>query len=258
MLRNSTILFSCLLCVSISLLICGMPRVSAQETHSKAKSLKPNKPPRGAKILYDGKNLAAWGKRGAPDQPAAWPISDNELTVQTGGGDILTKEKFGDYQLHVEFQIPLMPDKHSQERGNSGVYQQGIFEIQVLDAYNNDTYAKGGCAAIYEFKDPDKNVAKPPLEWQTYDITFRAARFDSAGKITQRPRISLLWNGVKVHDNVEITCGPTRSSLGGEIMPTGPIMLQDHGCPDKYRNIWIKPLSEKEINKLLPRLETVK
>jgi hypothetical protein len=229
-----------------------MTHLSAQQAPSSARPYRPRKPPRGAKILFDGKDLSPWGKRGAPDQPPAWGVADGELTVEPGTGDILTREKFGDYQLHVEFQIPLMPDKHSQERGNSGVYQQGLFEVQVLDAYHNETYAKGGCAAIYGFKDPDKNVAKPPLEWQTYDITFRAARFDASGTLIQHPRISVVWNGVKVHDNVEITCGPTTSSLGGDITPTGPIMLQDHGCRDKYRNLWIKPLTEREVNRALP------
>lgn len=214
--------------------------------------IKSPKPPRGAKVLFGGKDLTEWSRRGKPDEVPGWVIADGEVTVKPGAGDIVTKEKFGDYQLHVEFQIPLLPDKHSQERGNSGVYQQGQFEIQVLDGYHNDTYAKGGCAAIYLFKDPDKNVAKPPKEWQSYDIFFKAARFDSAGKLTERPRITLLWNTIKVHDNVEITCGPTTSSMGGEIMPTGPIMLQDHGCEVKYRNIWIKPLSQKEVDKVLP------
>ena len=245
--------FSCACLLAATLWpVGGTMRISAQEAPTEAKSSKPRKPPKGSKILFDGKDLSAWAKRGALDQPALWPVADGEVTVQPGAGDILTKEKFGDYQLHVEFQIPLLPDKHSQERGNSGVYQQGVFEVQVLDGYQNETYAKGGCAAIYEFKDPDKNVAKPPMEWQSYDITFRAARFDGAGTITERPRISVVWNDVKVHDNVEITCGPTRSSLGGEISPAGPIMLQDHGCKVKYRNIWIKPLSVKEINKALP------
>ncbi len=250
MYRTSLICSICLFMATIGLMIGDSAH--AQEAVSAPRSSGVARPPRGAKILFDGKDISAWGKRGAPDQPAAWTVADGELTVQPGAGDILTREKYGDYQLHVEFQIPLMPDKHSQERGNSGVYQQGLFEVQVLDAYQNDTYAKGGCAAIYEFKDPDKNVAKPPLEWQTYDITFRAARFDPAGKMIQHPRISVVWNGVKVHDNVEITCGPTRSSLGGDVTPTGPIMLQDHGCRVKYRNIWIKPLTAKQVDRALP------
>jgi len=233
----------------------AMP-LTAQEPPAPAKAdskaAKTARPPRGAKILFGGKDLAEWARRNKADEAPGWIIAEGEVTVKPGTGDIVTKEKFSDYQLHVEFQIPYLPDKHSQERGNSGVYQQGQFEIQVLDAYQNETYGKGGCASIYGFKDPDKNVAKPPREWQTYDITYRAPRFDAAGKMTEHPRITLLWNGVKVHDNVEITCGPTASSLGGEITPTGPIMLQDHGCEVKYRNIWIKPLSAKEVDKALP------
>jgi hypothetical protein len=254
MFRRSPILHACLFAAAFGFMIGGTMPLSAQETPAAAKPIRSQKPPKGAILLFNGKDLSAWGKRSAPDQAAEWSIADGELTVQPGAGDILTREKYGDYQLHVEFQIPYLPDKHSQERGNSGVYQQGLFEVQVLDAYQNETYAKGGCAAIYGFKDPDKNVAKPPLEWQTYDITFRAARFDAAGKMLQHPRITVVWNGVKVHDNVEITCGPTTSSLGGDITATGPIMLQDHGCRDKYRNIWIKPLTTKEVDRALPVL----
>ncbi|HLK58388.1 MAG TPA: DUF1080 domain-containing protein [Chthonomonadaceae bacterium] len=252
MFHGSSLFRAGVLVALFGLLVGFAPGLSAQNVSVASKPIKPQKPPKGAKILFDGKDLSAWVKRGTTDQPAGWLVAEGEATVQPGTGDILTKEKFGDYQLHVEFQIPLMSDKHSQERGNSGVYQQGLFEVQVLDAYMNETYAKGGCGAIYEFKDPDKNACKPPQEWQTYDITFRAARFDAAGKMTEHPRITVLWNGVKVHDNVEITCGPTRASLGGDVTPTGPIMLQDHGCPVKFRNIWIKPLSEKEVNKSLP------
>lgn len=249
-----------LLTLASGLIVHNPTPLVAQEAPAASKPAKSEKAtpkvrlPKGAKVLFDGKDLAAWGKRGTPDQTPVWPIADGEVTVQPGAGDMVTREKFGDYQLHVEFQIPYLPDKHSQERGNSGVYQQGQFEIQVLDAYKNDTYAKGGCAAIYGFKDPDQNVAKPPLEWQTYDITYRAPRFDTGmpAKMIEHPRLTLLWNGVKVHDNVEITCGPTASSLGGEITPNGPIMLQDHGCQVKYRNVWIKPLSQKEIDKALP------
>src|SRR5689334_3971185 len=151
----------CLFAAVVGLAVGGVLPLPAQDTPSAAKPSKPQKPPKGAKVLFDGKDLSAWVKRGTTDQPAEWNFANGEVTVEPGKGDILTKEKFGDYQLHVEFQIPLMPDKHSQERGNSGVYQQGLFEVQVLDAYQNETYAKGGCAAIYEFKDPDKNVAKP-------------------------------------------------------------------------------------------------
>jgi hypothetical protein len=201
---------------------------------------KPVKPPKGAILLFDGKDASAWVHR-KDGSPCAWMVANNELEVVPGTGDILTKQKFGDYRLHVEFNIPLLPDAHSQARGNSGVYQQGLYEVQVLDSYHNDTYAFGGCCAIYGQKDPDKNMARPPQEWQTYDITFHAPRFDADGKVVANPRITVVWNGVKVHDNVEIT-GPTAASLGGPMVKEGPIMLQDHGSKVRYRDLWIVPL----------------
>jgi hypothetical protein len=199
------------------------------------------KAPKNAIRLFNGKDTAAWTMRkGGGD--CRWIMDGSELEVLPGTGDILTKQKFKDYQLHVEFKIPYMPEAHSQSRGNSGVYNHGLYEIQVLDSYNNDTYAKGGCGAIYGQKDPDKNMAKPPLQWQTYDITFHAPRFDAEGKVTANPRITVYWNGTLVHNNVEIT-GPTTASLGGPMTPEGPIMLQDHGSKVRFRNVWIVPLT---------------
>ncbi len=204
------------------------------------KKLKFQKPPRKAIHLFDGKNTDSWVHRGT-NSACEWTIQpDGTLLVTKGKPDILTKEKFRDYQLHVEFKIPLLPDKHSQERGNSGVYNHGLYEVQVLDAYNNPTYDFGGCGAIYEQKNPDVNACRPPEEWQYYDITFRAPRFDSEGKMTEKPRITVIWNGVKVHNDVEIL-HPTRASLEGPMTPEGPIMLQNHGSPVQYRNIWILP-----------------
>lgn len=230
--------------------------VTAQDTPKTAKTTPPfdtnkvvvtkpirsPKAPRGAKILFDGKDALAW--QHDANRPAEWTVADGVLEVKPGSGNILTKENFGDYLLHIEFNIPLLADKHSQERGNSGVYQHGQYEIQVLDSFHNETYAHGGCAAIYGQKDPDVNAAKPPEEWQSYDITFRAARLDSVNKVMELPRITVYWNGIRVHNNVEITIGPTTASLGGPETKTGPIMLQDHGWKVRYRNIWIKPLKD--------------
>lgn len=204
---------------------------------------KPKRPPRGAMVLFDGTSsslLRNWTH--LDGRPVEWTVADGAMEVNPGKGNIITKDKFGSYQLHVEFMTPLMPDKKSQERGNSGVYQHGRYEVQVLDSYNNDTYKYGGCGAIYEQKDPDKKVCKPPLTWQTYDITFTAPKVDSDGKVAERPRITVVWNGVKVHDNVEILADNTRAGMTGPVPATGPIMLQDHGCRVKFRNIWIKPM----------------
>ncbi len=208
-------------------------------TSAHAKDTRPRRPPRGAIVLFNGKDTNAWEQlkdRG----PVQWVITDGALEVKPGTGNIITKQEFQDFKLHVEFNEPYMPDKHSQERGNSGVYLQGRYEIQVLDSYNNPTYKAGGCGSIYGQKDPDKNMALPPGQWQTYDIDFRAARLGPDGKVVEKPRVTVIWNGTKVHDNVKIE-GGTTAGLGKELVATGPIMLQDHGSKVRFRNIWIVP-----------------
>ncbi len=196
-------------------------------------------PPRSAIVLFNGSDASKWTQ--LDGGPVQWYLDDNLLTVKPGSGNIVTKEKFQDYRLHVEFRIPYMPYAHSQERGNSGVYQDGLYEVQVLDAYNNPTYKYGGCGAIYGEKDPDYNACLPPDEWQFYDITFRAPRFSSNGALLENPRITVIWNGIMVHNDITIN-GTTTASLPGPMTPTGPIMLQDHGCLVSYRNIWIVPI----------------
>jgi hypothetical protein len=222
--------------VVVSLLVVAMVGVClAQE--------KPAKPPRGAIVLFDGKELSKWVSRDGKS-PARWEITpDGAMQVKPGTGDIMTRDEFGSFQLHIEFNIPPMPQASGQGRGNSGVYLHGLYEIQVLDSYQNETYAKGGCAAIYGIKDPDKNMAKPPGQWQTYDITFIAPKFDDAGNVIANPRVTVRWNGVLVHDNVEIP-HITAGGIGDRMRKTGPILLQDHGNPVKYRNIWIRPLKD--------------
>jgi len=167
------------------------------------------------------------------------------LVVKPGSPDIVTKRDFGDYRLHVEFWLPLMADQKDQARANSGVYNQGRYEIQVLDSYNNSTYQFDGCGAIYGQKDPDQNAIKPPEQWNTYDITFRAPRFGKDGKVTQKPRVTVFHNGLKIHDNVEIQGNATTSGIAGPQPKVGPILLQDHGCPVRYRNIWIVPIKAR-------------
>lgn len=205
---------------------------------------RPVRPPRGAITLFDGKSASAWKHRDS-DRPFAWTLVDGAMEVSPGAPDVLTRREFGDFQLHIEFNVPHMPDARGQARGNSGVYLQGRYEVQVLDSYENPTYANGSCGSIYGQKEPDRNVARPPGEWQTYDITFRAPRLGDDGTVRERPRVTLVWNGVKVHDNVEITLPNTVAGLGGAVPAVGPVMLQNHGCKVRYRNIWIKPLKLK-------------
>ena len=197
-----------------------------------------SKPPRGAIVLFDGTDSVQW-KHANGNGPIQWIIKDDCLEVKPRSGSILSRREFGDCWLHVEFNLPLMPGAQGQARANSGVYLQGRYEIQVLDSFRNPTYPNGGVGAIYGQKDPDKDAVRPPGVWQAYDIHFRAARLDSAGKVIERPRMTVFHNGVLIHDNVEIAETETLRNVGGQFAPLGPILLQDHGNPVRFRNIWI-------------------
>lgn len=221
------------------------------EADVKQTTVKPTiglKPPRRAILLFDGKDSSKWIQRGT-NAPCQWDVTDGCLVVKTGTPDLMTKQEFGDYRLHVEFWLPLMADQQSQGRANSGVYNQGHYEVQVLDSYQNPTYKFGGCGALYGQKDPDVDAIIPPERWNTYDITFRAARFDKAGNLLEKPRITVFHNGLKIHDDVELLGAQTTSGLAGGIVSKGPIMLQDHGAAVRFRNIWIVPLNLKKSAK---------
>ena len=225
----------------VALIALGMSSAHAEKGPAK-EILKPNtERPKNAIVLFDGSNTDAWQQRG--DGPCKWKLNENEKSMISGGGDIVTKEKFGAYQLHVEFKEPkLAEDKHGQERGNSGVYQQDRYELQVLDSYHNDTYPDGACGAIYGQTPPLKNASKPPLQWQTYDITLWPAKFKD-GKKVEDARITVYQNGELIQDYTDIK-GPTGAGAPETDAP-GPIRLQDHGNPVEFRNIWIVPLEEK-------------
>lgn len=190
------------------------------------------KAPEGATVLDAAQFVHENGS------PCSWPSTEGVLEV--GKGSVMTKEKYQDFQLHVEFNLAESPDaSKGQGRSNSGVYIQRRYEVQILDSITDDPPKNNGCASIYTRKAPDKNVGKKPGEWQTYDITFKAARFDSAGKKTEGARITVVWNGVKVHDDYEI---PDKTGAGKPEGPEpGPILLQDHGAKVKFRNLWILP-----------------
>jgi hypothetical protein len=192
--------------------------------------------PKNATVLFDGKDLSKWQyKKDGSD--AKWILVDDNA-MEVHGGDIVTKDKYQDFQLHVEFMTPNMPDKKGQARGNSGIYIQDRYEVQVLDSFGLES-KDDDCGAIYKQKAPSVNACKKPGEWQTYDITFRAARFDASGKKTEGAHVTVVQNGQKIIDNFECT-GPT--GQGAPEAPTaGPIRLQDHGNPVRYRNIWIVP-----------------
>jgi hypothetical protein len=205
--------------------------------------------PKGAIVLFDGKNLDNWttpdGKKAAP-----WNLLDGGV-MQAGGGNIITKEKFdGSFKLHVEFRVPYMPKASGQGRGNSGVYVQGRYEVQVLDSYGLDS-KDNDCGAIYEVSKPLVNACKAPAVWQSYDIEFTAPKCEE-GKITEPARMTVYQNGVKIQDHIRVArknkdgkeeiVTNTRAGLGGDPCKPGPIMLQDHGNPVQFRNVWLVPM----------------
>jgi hypothetical protein len=191
--------------------------------------------PAGANVLFDGKNLDGWTKRDGKS-PAGFKLVDGAM--QVNGGDIITKQTFdGAFKLHVEFRVPYMPKATGQGRGNSGVYLQGRYEVQVLDSYGLKS-KWDDCGGIYGVAAPLVNACKAPTVWQTYDIDFRAPICDG-GKKTGPAIISVRHNGIVIHENVKITSDNTASGAGGDVCAPGPILLQDHGNPVQYRNIWV-------------------
>jgi hypothetical protein len=195
--------------------------------------------PDDAVVLFDGKNLDAWTANGGP---ARWVVEGEDLVVSPSG-DIQTQDHFGDIQLHVEWAAPKEVKGDSQGRGNSGIFLMGRYEVQVLDSYENPTYADGQAAALYGQRPPDVNVCRPPGEWQTYDIFFRAPRFTD-GKLQAPAVITVVHNGVVVHHAHPLLGTTSHKALPKYVAhdPKGPIRLQDHGNPVRYRNIWCREL----------------
>jgi hypothetical protein len=192
------------------------------------------KPPAGAVVLFDGKTLDAWQSRDGKG-PAKFRLVEGDA-MQVNGGDIITKEKFKDMKFHIEFRTPYMPTASGQGRGNSGVYPQGRYEIQVLDSYGLEG-ADNECGGIYTVSRPAVNMCLPPLEWQTYDVTFKAARYDESGRKTANAHVTLVHNGVTVQDNTELRA-PTGGAIDNKENEPAGIVLQDHGNPVQFRNIW--------------------
>ena len=199
--------------------------------------------PSDAVVLFDGKDLSRW--RSVNDGgEAKWKVKDGYAEVLRGTGDIATKQEFGDCQLHIEWATPTEAKGEGQERGNSGVFLMERYEVQVLDSYNNKTYYHGQAGAIYKQHAPLVNACRKPGEWQTYDIIFKAPKFDEQGKVTERARITVMQNGVLIQNNVEIY-GNTWHDTAANYIAHGPkasLKLQDHGEPVRYRNIWIREL----------------
>lgn len=205
----------------------------------------PGAPPSDAVILFDGRSLDAWLATGT-----AWTLSDGVLTVppRVGGKDstLVTRQSFGDVQLHLEFRSPTPPTKSSQDRGNSGIWFMERYEIQILDGYQNPTYADGTVGAIYGWEPPLVNPSRKPGEWQSYDIVFERPRFDASGKLLRPAYITAFLNGVLVQ-NRQPWPGTTiwRKLATYEAHgDAAPIQLQDHDSAVSFRNIWVRPLPE--------------
>jgi hypothetical protein len=185
------------------------------------------KPPEGAVVLFDGKSADAW-------------INGRVENGLLPNSDITTKQKFGDYKLHLEFRTPYKPYARGQQRGNSGVYHQGRYETQVLDSFGLEG-RQNECGGIYSIADSRINMCFPPLAWQTYDVDFRAARFNNSGKLKKPARMTVRLNGVVIHEKQDLPKTTTAAPVK-EITPDpGPIFIQHHGNPIYYRNIWIVP-----------------
>lgn len=201
------------------------------------------RPPSDAIILFSGANFSEW--MSAKDSSAAkWDLNpDSSATVKPGAGDIMTKRVFGDCQLHIEFRTPPVVKGEGQGRGNSGIFLQNRYEVQVLDSYQNRTYSNGQAASIYKQSIPLVNACRKAGEWQSYDILFTAPLFNADGILIAPGRITVIQNGVVVQLNTEIkgtteNIGLPKNTAHGK----GPIKLQDHGDLVSYRNIWIREL----------------
>lgn len=204
----------------------------------------PVPPPSDAIVLFDGSSLANWRSASDPKLIAKWKVSDGYMEVVGGAGNITTVREMGDVQLHVEWATPALVKGEGQERGNSGVFLMTRYELQVLDSYQNGTYPDGQAGAIYGQFPPLVNASLPPGEWQTYDVIFRRPRFDAAGKLLSPARMTVHHNGVLVQDNVQLS-GPTGHYARPPYQAHPdklPLVLQDHGDPVRYRNIWLREL----------------
>jgi hypothetical protein len=203
------------------------------------------KPPAKAIVLFKGKNFKKWKRTGKKpgEDSVQWKLVDRAMEVKPGGGSIITRKEFADVRLHLEFRTPFMPKARGQGRGNSGVYLQGRYEVQVLDSYGLEG-RDNECGGIYGVGPPLVNMCAPPMQWQTYDITYRVPRFDSTGKKKSDARMTVIHNGVKIQDKVKVSKATT-AAPGGD----GGIYLQDHGNRVQYRNIWLVELPEESASR---------
>lgn len=198
--------------------------------------------PSDAIILFDGKSAGEW-EMVNDGSPLKWEVADGAMTVKPKTGAIRTKRSFGDFQLHIEWRAPSKIEGEGQGRGNSGIFLQNRYELQVLDSYNNVTYSNGQAGSIYKQYMPLVNASRPPGEWQTYDVIYTAPRFNEDGIRTSPARVTVLHNGVLIQNNVALLGTTEYNRLPrNEAHGKAPLMLQDHSNPVSFRNIWVREL----------------
>lgn len=194
-------------------------------------------PPSNAILLFSGQYFSEWVSRDG--KAPAWKLEGGFLEVVPGAGDIMTRRQFGDFFMHLEFRCPDMPDARAQQRGNSGVYLQGRYEVQILDSWGVQAPGIEDCGAIYKQSAPLVNASKPPTAWQKYEIIFRAARTEAGGS-TEPARATVIHNGLVIHNNLSLH--PTPGALDTNVLAPGPLLLQEHGAPVAFRRGWVVPL----------------
>jgi hypothetical protein len=203
--------------------------------------------PSDAVVLFDGKHLFGWVNEHGKE--VTYPVRDGYMECDRANGRIRTRDEFGDFQLHLEFATPAKVEGKGQGRGNNGVNIYGRYEIQVLDSFENPTYADGQCGAIYAQRPPLVNASKPPGEWQTYDIIWEAPHWDESGKLTKKAYVTVLQNGLLLHHRQELIGTTPYRQLGNYDRPhppKGPIELYYHNNPVRFRNIWIRPIDAQQ------------
>ena len=207
----------------------------------------PAKPPADATVLFDGTGLSNWlDEKGGLSK---WVVRDGYMESVKGGGYAKTRQEFGSCQLHVEFATPSVVSGTGQGRGNSGVFLQGMYEIQVLDSFENKTYPDGQCGALYGQAVPLVNACCRPGQWQSYDVIYHRPLFDQSGKVKRKAVFTVLQNGILIQDHVELQGGTgwINAHAVTDYVPhadKGPVMLQDHSNPVRFRNIWVRELKD--------------
>jgi hypothetical protein len=248
--KKTLILKSILITAIIAVICCAAQQAKEWAVHDESRPMAPvitpgqtnDAPPSDAIVLFDGKDLSAW-KSNKDGSDAKWKVQDGFMEVAPKAGDIETRQSFGSCQLHIEWQTPEGAEGTSQKRSNSGIFLMSKYEVQVLDCYNNTTYADGQAGALYGQKPPLVNACRKPGQWQTYDIVFHAPVFEG-DKVVKPGTITVLHNGVLVQDHWQIQ-GTTFHKIKSSYEPHAdkmPLKLQDHSNPIRFRNIWIRPL----------------